>query len=552
MLLPGLVSNVSHVPASHAATSCVAAAHVALWSVAVVFKRPSGLDAWLVSAALLVATGVSGVRWIRVAQREHYGHDACGRFAMRWWLSTPVNAALVVIALAGLVLSARYAYAGVGVAVVVGVGPVGLTLRGRTSPLRWTRRAKTLAAVWVCLQCIVFVVGIGIDDLVALSAAGALLVPVLVDVADTVVAPVERWASSKYVATASGRLRRVRPFVVAITGSYGQTSTKNHVVDLVGASKSVVASPASFNNRAGLARTVNESLSEGSEVLVAEMGTYAPGEIAELCGWCPPDVAVITQIGPVHLERFGSEDRIVEAKAEIARSAPVVVLNTDNPRLRALGEQLALRGGSQRVIRCSTSETAADVCVVREDGSSEVTLWLNAEIVGTAGPVSPGVQESNVACAVAVALEVGLTGETILERIGGLREVPNRLVSVTSESGVTVIDDTFNSNPAGARAAVGVLSRTTSTGRRVVVTPGMVEMGKRQFQENKEFAVEAARVATDLVVVGRTNRRALLAGAGSLRPVSVPTREEAVRWVKSTLVSGDAVLYENDLPDHYP
>ena len=179
-------------------------------------------------------------------------------------------------------------------------------------------------------------------------------------------------------------------------------------------------------------------------------------------------------------------------------------------------------------------------------------MWIAGEKKGVAAPVGPGVQESNLACAVAVALEVGLTVETVLARLGSLREVPNRLVSVTSEGGVAVIDDTFNSNPAGARAALNVLSRSGTTGRRVVVTPGMVELGRRQGSENREFAAQAARVATDLLVVGRTNRRALLAGARSIRPIAMPTRDDAVNWVKSTLVPGDAVLYENDLPDHYP
>ena len=97
--------------------------------------------------------------------------------------------------------------------------------------------------------------------------------------------------------------------MVAITGSFGKTSTKGYVADLVGDSKTVVASPASFNNRAGLAWAVNEQLADATEVFVAEMGTYGRGEISELCSWIRPDIAVITAVGPVHLERFGSEAR---------------------------------------------------------------------------------------------------------------------------------------------------------------------------------------------------------------------------------------------------
>jgi UDP-N-acetylmuramoyl-tripeptide--D-alanyl-D-alanine ligase len=129
--------------------------------------------------------------------------------------------------------------------------------------------------------------------------------------------------------------------------------------------------------------------------------------------------------------------------------------------------------------------------------------------------------------------------------------VPNRLASGEAPSGVWVIDDTFNSNPSGARVALAELAARGAGGRRVVVTPGMVELGPLQFAANKAFAEEIARVATDLVIVGHTNRRALRAGSAPHRPICVRTRDEAVTWVRATLGPGDAVLYENDLPDHY-
>ena len=201
---------------------------------------------------------------------------------------------------------------------------------------------------------------------------------------------------------ATARLRRVDPTVVAITGSYGKTSTKGHIAHLVRPTRAVVATPASFNNRAGLARAVNEHLADGTEVFVAEMGTYGPGEIAELCRWCPPDVAVITAIGPVHLERFGSEDRIVEAKSEILERADDVVLAVDDPRLAALAERAAAEG--KRVVRCSASDRAADVCVVRSADGSRLSAFVHGSLLVADLAVPPGVQPTNLACAIAVAL----------------------------------------------------------------------------------------------------------------------------------------------------
>jgi len=503
------------------------------------------------------ATALAGVRWLRVAQREHYLPGTVSRFALRWWGRDPLNVVSVVIAVAGAALAWRWPVAGLSTAVVVAAGPSGLGLRGRTSPLAWTRRARTLAAVWIVLDAgaLVAAVVAGVGPVVA--AALALAVPVLVDAACAVTGPVEGLLARSHVRRATERLRRVAPTVVAITGSYGKTGTKGYVAHLVAGTKSVVASPASFNNRAGLARAVNENLVDGTEVFVAEMGTYGPGEIAELCSWLVPDIAVITAIGPVHLERFGSEDRILAAKAEILGPAGTVVLNVDDPRLAALAGLGHERG--QRVRRVSGSGAGAGAgadVVVAADGDG---LTLSVDGRPVARP-APGVRPGNVACAVAVALELGVPLEEIARRVPTLPTAPHRLEAGAGAGGFVVLDDTYNANPAGARVALEALvALAPASARRVVVTPGLVELGAVQAQENVTFARAVAAVADDLVVVGRTNRRALLAGARdagegdrALRCVVVDRRDRAVAWVRENLGAGDIVLYENDLPDHYP
>jgi UDP-N-acetylmuramoyl-tripeptide--D-alanyl-D-alanine ligase len=149
---------------------------------------------------------------------------------------------------------------------------------------------------------------------------------------------------------------------------------------------------------------------------------------------------------------------------------------------------------------------------------------------------------------------LGLDPADVAPRLTDLPVTPNRQATTRSRSGFTIIDDTFNSNPAGAKAALELLAGTGAP-RKVMVTPGMVELGRLQGPENRSMAEHAAGIVSDLVVVGRTNRRALIAGAraGGLGSVIVkPTREDAVAWVRDELGPDDAVLYENDLPDHYP
>lgn len=506
---------------------------------------------WGAVAACVAALVPTGARWLRVAQREHYIGDACSRFAIRWWTLEPLNDLLAAVALAGVVLSGLWPLVALATAAVAVVGPAHLSIRGRTAPLVFTRRLKVLAAVWLVLQAAVIGIGAAVGAPAPFAAAGLIAAPALVDVALYLTAPLERRLSEHFVTSAAQRLRRVAPTIVAITGSYGKTSTKNHVAHLVTGTRTVVATPASFNNRGGLARSVNEHLAEGTEVFVAEMGTYGPGEIRDLCRWCPPNISVMTAIGPVHLERFGSEDAILKAKSEITEGASVVVVNADDDRLASFGAILAAAEDGPTVVRCSAVDEGADVCVLR-DGSN-LTVVAGGRRVETTLPAASGVQATNLACAVAVALQLGADLDSIATRIPSLPSIPNRLTTGTAASGVYVIDDTFNSNPAGARAALALLAEAPVDGRRVVVTPGMIELGPRQSIENELFGRAASDIASDLVVVGRINRRALLRGWPSGRPlVVVRTREEAVDWVRGHLGPRDAVLYENDLPDHYP
>lgn len=504
---------------------------------------------WIGTVVALAALAPAGLRWLRVSQREHYLPDATSRFAWRWWLSEPANASLALLGLVGLGCSTRWPLAALAPAGAAAIGPLHLALRGRSARLVATARLRRLAALWLVLEAILVVVGILVGAPAPLAAAGALGCPVLVDLASAIAGPIERRLLMTYVRQASDRLSRVRPTVVAVTGSYGKTSTKNHIAHLVAGARSVVASPASFNNRAGLARAVNEQLVDGTEVFVAEMGTYGPGEIAELCRWFPPQVAVITAVGPVHLERFGSEDAIARAKSEITERASTVVLNMDDRRLAALADRLALDPSPKAVIGCSAVDLSADVCVQRNAG--RVTVHANGVPVAKDVAVPAGVHPLNLACAVAVALHLNIPPTVVASRLKDLPPVPNRLTAGRASSGVVVLDDTFNANPAGARAALAALTEVGAN-RRVVVTPGMVELGPLQDQENEAFGAAAVSVATDFVVVGRTNRRALVRGAHALHPVELRTREEAVRWVRTHLGTGDAVLYENDLPDHYP
>lgn len=503
---------------------------------------------WALLLLGLAAAVPASLRFLRVAQREHYITGSSMRFAVRWWAGTGLgNLALVLAGIAGLAGSPWWDWLAVFPVAAGALGPLGLGLRGTTAPLRWTGRLRRLAFVTGLLTLIVAAAGAASGRAAVAGAVSAFLMPILVDLALAAATPIEAVLGKRWIEQAGSKLVSIGPRVLAITGSYGKTTTKEYARLLLDSGFQTVVSPASFNNAMGLARTINEHLTPGTEVFVAEMGTYGPGEIAALCSWIPPEVGVITAIGPVHLERFGSLERTLQAKAEIVAGARVAVLNIDDELLAGLADRLA---GERRVIRCSAKDSSADVCVREEAGRQEV--WIGGAFVTALDP--PPAFATNVACAIGAAVALGFDQNSIASSLVRAGRPAHRQTVSQSELGFTIIDDTYNSNPAGAKAGLAMLGELGSGARRVLVTPGMVELGAAQAKANTEMAAHAAGIATDILIVGRTNRRALLRGTagGAASVIVVDSRSQAVEWVRTHLGLGDVVLYENDLPDHYP
>ena len=225
------------------------------------------------------------------------------------------------------------------------------------------------------------------------------------------------------------------------------------------------------------------------------------------------------------------------------------MLNVDVPELAEAAEQYA---DSKRVIRCATTEGAAADVVVRRDADGWLLSGSRARSTGSTLPAEVG-HPINVPIAVGLALAVDVPDKTILDRLASVPATPHRAETTTLGNGVTVIDDTYNANPEGAaQALVSARSLVGEGGTVWTITPGMVELGPEQVRRNADFARAAtADEGMQLAIVGRTNRAALSAGEASRTQVFA-SREEAVRHVMATARPGDVVLYENDLPDHYP
>lgn len=501
----------------------------------------------LIWAAVVACLVVGDLRWLRVAQREHYEPGRVIAIAWLWSRLLPWNAVLfaasAVLVIAGLWLPWLALPGLVGLA----AWPLGLNITGRTSKLAWTGRLKRLAGVLVALQIAALVVAWRPERA---GLVGVLLVGI-VEIAVTITSKIEEILSRKFVVQAQEKLRRINPTVVAITGSYGKTSTKLYVAHLLSTSFATVASPASFNNRLGLSRAVNDRLAVGTEVFVAEMGTYGPGEIRALCELFSPEIAAITTIGEAHLERMHDRATIVRAKSEIVADAKVAVLNIDVPELAQLADQIEPQ---KRVIRCATEPGAPADVVVSAVGERWLVNLDGEPVTELDAPTSG--HPINLAIAIGVVRALGVEPGQFLPLLGGgLPTAAHRAEVQRDARGVWIIDDTYNSNPVGAARALATASATAGQdGHIMVITPGMVELGSQQDARNAELAAKAVSDPRVILgIVGRTNRTALLRGArGGPGEVRVyPNRQAATAELASQASAGDVILYENDLPDHY-
>lgn len=504
--------------------------------------------ALLIVFTFLCASVPAQVKWLRVAQREHYIPSSIYRFAILWTKCHRVNSLVVLIAIvsacASIFISTELVVAANGLAAAF---PIGLTMRGQTSRLVWTARMRRLVLLLVVLYIGIVALGLALPapkDLLVWAFPLSILLP---ELALLISRPMESRIGSRHIRRAQHILETVRPLVIGITGSFGKTTTKAYVRHLLDGTFDVVASPASFNNAMGLARTVNEFVTPSTQILIAEIGTYGPGEIRSICKWLRPTIGAITAVGPVHLERMRSLETIRRAKAELFEETSSAIVAIDSDGLESLAEEIRRRG--QTVITCSASTPLTTIGVSWDETIPQLVVEGNV-----IGQFDPALVPINVAVAAGVAIAAGLPVSALAPRLSTLPTPEHRLVETRSDSDIVVLDDTYNSNPEGAARALSALAHVAARGQRVLVTPGMVELGRLQASLNTEFAKSAARVADVIVIVGRTNRAALKAGlnGSATNVILVQDREAARTWLRANLRPGDAALYENDLPDHYP
>lgn len=422
------------------------------------------------------------------------------------------------------------------------------------SEVKFTPRLKRLYAVIVLINAIVayllvcllnfadFVCGNAVFTVIRyfpLAVLILLAIP-LMTLSNCIAKIYEVPHNKKFIKKAKEKLAQSDIKVIGITGSYGKTSTKFILNKILSEKYRVLATPSSHNTPIGIALSVNNANLSDYDFFIAEMGARHLGDIAELCGVCPPDISVITGVCGQHLETFSSFRNIIKAKGEILESTKTCAVIADDCFDLFADYDCPVK-------RC---DCVSDVKATCE--GTEFTLTLGGESRKVKTKLLGAHSAYNIGISAQVAFEAGMDIDEIVSACSELDYIEHRL-QLIKNGGVNILDDGYNSNVKGAREALKVLA--SFGGKKIVVTPGLVELGVLEEKENFELGKELTGFDR-IILVGETLvqpvRQGYIQAGGDPEKLSVvPTLGSTQELLKGNLSEGDTVLFLNDLPDIY-
>ncbi len=366
--------------------------------------------------------------------------------------------------------------------------------------------------------------------------------------------PIEKHINQQFVDDAKARLEKNPNLIrIGITGSYGKTSTKFLLRDILSVKYNVLATPSSFNTTMGVTRVIREQLMPSHQVFIAEMGARHVGDIKELVDLVHPTMGLLTSVGPQHLDTFGTIERIKNTKYELIDGLPqngTAILARDG----AICEELYHRCPLEKKYMPGDLMTASDM----EWGPFGTRFTLTDVETGESARCETRLlgehSIANLLLCCTAARTLGMTPAEIALGVARCQPVEHRLELLKGSGGVSIIDDAFNANPVGAKAALRVLKGFP--GRRIIITPGMVELGGEEAQFNREFGEQMADSVDVAILVGKKHTQPIVDGLlakgfPSEKIHVVSSLEESTKVLHAMMQAGDVVLYENDLPDNY-
>ncbi|MFB6226145.1 MAG: UDP-N-acetylmuramoyl-tripeptide--D-alanyl-D-alanine ligase [Candidatus Paceibacteria bacterium] len=340
--------------------------------------------------------------------------------------------------------------------------------------------------------------------------------------------------------------------VIGITGSYGKTSVKNYLADMLSCKYKVEKTPKNINTPIGVSRHILNTDFSDTEIYVVEMGAYRIGEIKKICDIVHPSVGILTAINEEHLSLFGSVEAIQTAKYELLRSIPkdgLVVTNSDNEYcveyLNELDAPVKTFGLDH--------ENEPDFLIQNVESKQDKLHFsgkLDGKDTDITASVIGGHNAENIAAAILVARHLGIPLDDIKEKCLGL-ETPDRRLTIRNYGRAVIIDDSYNANPKGFKAALNILSSYSTDKKHIVITRGMLELGDKSFQKHKMIGEEISFYADELIIISEDAEQALKAGILEKYRINVKTIfdiDELLEYVKSLYDTNSVILIENRLP----
>ena len=425
--------------------------------------------------------------------------------------------------------------------------------------LVYTARVKRMIAAIMILVAVVLILVVVFDGIEKLTGVCLILVSAqwfMNMIANVINHPIEVTINNHYINDAKRRLKEMPDLkIIGVTGSYGKTSVKYYLQTLLQEKYNVLVTPGNFNTPLGVTKTVREYLKPTHEIFICEMGARRVGEIKEVCDIAHPDYGIITSVGAQHLETFFSMENIQKTKFELADALPdngVLFLNGDNEYIQEKAAEYSKKtfyysereGEGYCAKDISVSQFGTEFSVVTPNGEKE---RFQMKLIGSHNVI-------NVVGAIAVANTLGIALKDLKIPVRRIEPVEHRM-QMKEHGLVTIIDDAYNSNPIGSKAAVETLAMFD--GIRILITPGMVELGKKESEYNYKFGTYAADCCDYILLVGKKHTEPIKEGVLSRgfpeeKCLVYDKLEDAVAYAYAVKGQGHKyILLENDLPDNY-
>ena len=427
-------------------------------------------------------------------------------------------------------------------------------------PLVVTARIKRLSitvSLMYLIMIIPFIISFSYDNLVYAYLLLGLMTYLnyfVVMTANVINKPVEKCVYYYYKFKALNKLKTMNIPVVGITGSYGKTSSKNIINDILNVKFNSFATPKSFNTPYGLINSINNYLDKFNDIFIAEMGAFKIGEIKQNCKIVRPKYGIITVIGEAHLESFGSRDNIMKGKFELVESLPsdgLAILNKDDEyqvkykikndcKVKWIGIDNKDADLYATNIKLSGKGTSFD-CIFKGDKNK---YHFTTKLLGKHNVY-------NILAGILLGHELGLSIEELERGVSSVNVIEHRL-ELKKYGNINIIDDAYNSNPVGSRMAVEVLSLMDGT--KIIVTPGMIELGDKQYELNYKFGEYISKVCDYVILIGKNQTKpiyeSLIENKYNKDKIFVLNDVRDAFPLMNRLAQGNTyVLLENDLPD---